>query len=131
MKWKISALALATASFVAAPAAAQLGTSNSTAATLHVADDTAGCINRRHALEERMKSCETTIKEGHFTFVLQLATLQRIAGRYDASLASIARYTDRLPDIPTTYASTNSKDWIVALQVRGETYAQMGRFEDA
>ncbi|GEM_PF-646347 len=131
MKWTALVPALAAMPILATPATAQLGTSNSTAATLHSADDTAGCTNRQHALEERVKSCETTIKEGHFSFVLQLASLQRIAGQYDASLASIARYTDRLADIPTTYASTNSKDWIVALQVRSETYAQMGRFEDA
>jgi tetratricopeptide (TPR) repeat protein len=131
MKWTAFVLVLAAMAIFAAPAAAQLGTSNSTAATLHVADDTAGCQNRLRALEERMSGCEMTIKEGHFEFVLRLARLQGVAGQYDAALASIARYTDRLADIPTTYASTNSKDWIVALELRSEIYAQMGRFEDA
>jgi tetratricopeptide (TPR) repeat protein len=131
MKWTVSVPALAAMLIVAAPAAAQRGTSNSTAATLHVADDTAGCDNPLYPIERRTSSCEAAVREGHFAYVLRLARLQSIAGQYDAALASIARFTDRLPDIPTTYPSTNSDDWMPVLELRSEIYARMGRFEDA
>jgi tetratricopeptide (TPR) repeat protein len=131
MKWTALALALAAAPIFAAPAAAQVNTVRGMANSLHGNDDRAGCENREYPLERRTSRCDEAVKEGHFGYVLRLAWLQGIAGQYDAALASVARYTDRLPDIPTTYASTNSKDWIVALEIRSEIYAQMGRFEDA
>jgi len=131
MKCTAPVLALAAISFFAAPAAAQMGTSNSTAATLHVADDTAGCQNRQRALEERMRSCQAAIREGHFNILLELASLQSVAGDYGGSLASIAKLTNRMPDIPTTYSTMNARDWLPVLQARGEIYALMGKFAEA
>jgi tetratricopeptide (TPR) repeat protein len=131
MKCTALVLALAAISFFAAPAAAQMGTSNSTAATLHVADDTAGCQNRQRTLEERMRSCRTAIREGHFNILLELASLQSVAGDYGGALASIAKLTDRLPDIPTTYSTMNAREWLPVLQTRSEIYALMGKFAEA
>ena len=131
MKWTALMLAVAATPLFAAPAAAQANTVRGMANALHGNDDRSGCDNREYPLERRMGHCEEAVKEGHFEYVLRLAQLQGIAGQYDAALASIKRLTDRLQDIPTTYPSTGSDDWIVALEIRSEIYALMGRLEDA
>jgi tetratricopeptide (TPR) repeat protein len=101
------------------------------ALTPHGPDDQVWCDNPQSPIEKRISYCRSAVRAGHFDILLDLAELQRIAGNYDAALASIARLTDRMPDIPTGYASTNSSEWIAALEARSEIYAQMGKFDEA
>ncbi len=131
MKYIALALALATACGIASPASAQSQSIKGMTHALHGPDDTPACLDRLNSLEKRMTRCKEAIREGHFGLWLEMAKLQRIAGDYDGALASVAMWTNRLPDIPTTYSTTNSSDWISVLQVRSEIYAQMGKFAEA
>jgi tetratricopeptide (TPR) repeat protein len=131
MKWTVLMLALAATPLFAAPAAAQANTVRGMGNALHGNDDRIGCDNREYPLDRRVSRCEEAVKEGHIEYVLRLARLQAIAGQYDAALASIKRFTDRLADIPTAYPSINSADWVPALEIRSEIYALTGRLEDA
>jgi tetratricopeptide (TPR) repeat protein len=124
-------LAFAVAPLFAAPAAAQANTSKGEFDSIHGNDDRPGCDNREFSLERRIGHCDAAVKEGHFEYVLRLAWLQGIAGQYDAALASIQRFTNRLREIPTAYPTVNSDRWIPALEIRSEIYALMGRLDDA
>jgi tetratricopeptide (TPR) repeat protein len=129
MKSVISVLGLLAA--LAAPASAQTPTARSAPVIQPGKDDLVWCKNQQASLEQRTRYCEAAVKDGRPDVLLRLARLQQIAGGYDAALASIARLSERLPDVPTGYAAANSRRWLPILTVRGEVYAQMGKFEEA
>ena len=125
------AFAMVLLAATAAPGFAQTNAIRNMALTPHGPDDQIWCENPQSPIEKRISYCESAVRAGHFDILLELAKLQRIAGNYDAALASIARLTGRMPDIPTGYASTGSGDWIPVLEARSEIYAQMGKFDEA
>jgi len=97
----------------------------------HGTDDVTPCRNTHLAVESRIGFCRAAIKDGYFDVYLDLARLQRVEGRYDDALASIATLTARMPEMPDYPRFHLADAWVPVLVERSIVYAQMGRFDDA
>jgi tetratricopeptide (TPR) repeat protein len=107
-----------------------LAASASAALASAFVSDATLCRDLRATAESRIAYCRSAIKDGNFDMYADLAHLQRIEGKYDDALASLAILTARLPEL-LDHPSTQSEDWVPVLIERGTIYAEIGRVDDA